>query len=270
MSPKISVLMSVYNNEATVDESISSIVNQTETDWELILWNDSSTDGSLNVLNDWAERDNRIRLFSNEHNMGLAASLNLALEKSRGDYIARMDGDDKSLPQRFTHEAGFLDTHPEYAIVGSAAVLFDHEGEWGTRAVAEVPQKKDFLWGTQFIHPSTMIRHEALLAVGGYRVCRDTLRTEDYDLFMRMYAHGFTGYNISKPLLRYFDPRRPKRVRYKFRISEAKIRLSGFKALGLLPGGLPYVLKPLVVGLLPGRLKRRLQQRRSSVSGGDA
>jgi glycosyltransferase involved in cell wall biosynthesis len=270
MNPKISVLMSVYNNETTVDASIASIAAQTHSDWELILVNDSSTDRSLEVLSNWAKRDNRIRLFSNGRNMGLTASLNRALEKARGEYIARMDGDDVSLPQRFELQAAFLDAHPEHAIVGSSAVLFDREGEWGTRAAHEMPRKKDFLWGSQFIHPSVMMRRSALLAVHGYRDCPDTLRTEDYDMFMRMYASGFSGYNLSEPLLRYYDPRMSKPVHYHFRINEAKVRLSGFRALGLMPIGLIYVIKPLVVGLLPGKLKRRLQQRQNGVKEGEA
>ena len=260
MSPNVSVLMSIYNNEATVDESISSIVNQTFADWEMILWDDASTDRSAEKLKAWVQRDSRIRFFSNTDNLGLAASLNLALQKARGAYIARMDGDDVSLPGRFEKQVAFLDSHPEYAILGSACMLFDEAGDWGTRTARTAPQKKDFLWGSQFIHPTTMMRRNALAAVGGYRVCPDTRRTEDYDLFMRMYVHGFTGYNLSEPMLRYYDRRVPRPVRYAHRVSEAKIRYQGFKALGLMPAGLLYVLKPLVVGLIPRNLKRRLQQ----------
>jgi hypothetical protein len=106
-----------------------------------------------------------------------------------------------------------------------------------------------------------MMRRSALISVDGYRVCRDTLRTEDYDLFMRLYARGYKGYNLAEPLLRYFDPRLPRHVRFRFRVNEVRIRWSGFRALDLLPRGLPYVFKPLAVALLPGGLKRRLQQR---------
>lgn len=268
MIAKVSVLMSVYNNEATADASIASIVNQTHTDWELILWDDASTDGTTEKLKSWALRDSRIRLFSNAWNMGLAASLNLALAEAQGEYIARMDGDDVSLPERFHKQIAFLDSHPEYAIVGSACTLFDESGDWGTRSGCNAPQKKDFLWGSQFVHPAVMMRRDALLAVGGYRVCRDTVRTEDYDLFMRLYAHGFTGYNLSEPLLRYYDKRVPRRVRFAHRINEVKIRFHGFKALGLLPAGLPYVFKPIAVALLPGGLKRRLQHNRQSAKDG--
>ncbi len=268
MSPNVSVLMSVYNNEATVDASIASIAGQTYADWELILWDDSSTDGTAQKLKSWALRDSRIRLFSNAQNLGLAASLNLALAQAQGQYIARMDGDDVSLSERFEKQAAFLDSHPEYAIVGSACSLFDDAGDWGERSGNTVPQKKDFLWGSQFIHPAVMMRRDALKAVGGYRVCRDTVRTEDYDLFMRLYAHGFAGYNLAEPLLRYRDSRVPRRVRFAHRVNEMKIRLHGFKALGLMPAGLPYVFKPLAVALLPGRLKRRLQQNRQTAKDG--
>ncbi len=262
MSPKVSVLMSVYNNEATVDASIASIVNQTFTDWELILWDDASTDGTAKKLKSWELHDSRIRLFSNAENLGLAPSLNLALAQAQGCYIARMDGDDESLPERFQKQTAFLDTHREYALVGSACTLFDDAGDWGKRSGNAAPQKKDFLWGSQFIHPAVMLRRDALTVVGGYRVCRDTVRTEDYDLFMRLYAHGFTGYNLAEPLLRYRDNRVPRRVRFAHRLNEVKIRFRGFKALGLLPVGLPYVLKPIAVAMLPGGLKRRLQHNR--------
>ncbi len=268
MIVKMSVLMSIYNNEATVDASIASIVNQTFTDWELILWDDASTDGTSQKLKSWALRDSRIRLFSNTQNLGLAASLNLALAEAQGEYIVRMDGDDESLPDRFKKQAAFLDSHPEYAVVGSACTLFDDEGDWGERTGSTVPQKKDFLWGSQFIHPAVMVRRDALNVVGGYRVCRDTIRTEDYDLFMRLYAQGFTGYNLAEPLLRYRDSRVPRHVRFAHRLNEVRIRFHGFKALGLLPAGFLYVLKPLVMALLPCGLKRRLQQNRQAAQNG--
>lgn len=267
-SPKVSVLMSVYNNVSSVDASILSIVEQTFRDWEMILWNDASSDGSLDKLLTWQERDDRIKVYSNERNLGLAASLNKALKQSSGAYIARMDGDDISMPDRLMRQVDFLDGNSETAIVSAGCILFDEGGEWGTRNGNPYPQKRDFLWGSQFLHPATVMRREALIAAGGYRVSKDTLRTEDYDLFMRMYALGYRGYNMREPLLYYYEDRKPRRVRFGLRISEAKTRYGGFRQLGLLPGGLPYVVKPLLVGLVPGRLKRKLQKRMSGAAGG--
>ncbi len=261
--------MSIFNNASCVENSIRSIAEQTFRDWEMILWNDASTDESLKVLLEWQEKDARIRVYSNNSNLGLAASLNLALEKSTGKYIARMDGDDIATPERLARQAEFLDSHAQYALVSSACILYDGSGEWGIRRAKAEPQKRDFLWGSQFLHPAVVMRREPLLQVGGYRVCPDTRRTEDYDLFMRMYAKGYTGYNINEPLLYYFETRKPRRVRFSQRISEAKIRHAGFKELGLLPKGYLYVLKPLLVGLVPGKLKRKLQNRANTSKGED-
>ena len=267
--PKVSVVMSVYNNVSSVDASIQSIIDQTFSDWEMILWNDASIDGSEQKLFAWQQKDVRIKVYSNNHNAGLAASLNKALEKASGQYLARMDGDDIAFPDRLQKQVGFLDIHPQYAFVSAGCVLFDGQGEWGTRFGKETPEKRDFLWGSAFLHPATVFRRDALLDTGGYRVCRETLRTEDYDLFMRMYAKGYIGYNIHEPLLYYFESRIPKPVKYTFRCSEARIRYQGFKLLGLMPKGWLYVIKPLLVGLLPGQLKRRLQKRRAPASEGD-
>ncbi len=261
-NPKVSVLMAIHNNVSSVDASIRSIVDQTFTDWEMILWSDASTDGSLQKLMSWKESDNRIKVYSNGTNLGLAASLNKALQKATGVYIARMDGDDVAVSDRLSKQVGFLDANEQYAIVSTGCTLFDELGEWGARSSKQRPQKSDFLWGSQFLHPATMMRKQALDAVGGYRVCNETLRTEDYDLFMRMYAAGHTGYNLQESLLNYYENRKPRHVKLVFRWREMKTRYRGFKELELLPKGLIYVLKPLFVGLIPGKLKRTLQQRR--------
>ena len=266
--PKVSVLMSVYNNASCVDASIRSIVDQTYTDWEMILWNDASSDGSFHKLLKWQACDDRIQVYENGSNLGLAASLNKALEKSAGRYIARMDGDDVAVPDRLMKQVAFLDQNPQAAIVSAGCILFDETGEWGSRNGKPRPLISDFLWGSQFLHPATVMRREALLAVGGYRVCKDTLRTEDYDLFMRMYARGSRGYNLQEPLLYYYENRKPRRVPFSRRMSEAKTRYRGFSELGLMPRGLVYVVKPLLIGLLPGKVKRKLQERKPNTAGG--
>jgi glycosyltransferase involved in cell wall biosynthesis len=253
--------MSIHNDIHTVDRSIASIVCQTYQDWEFLICNDASTDGSMQILLDWAEKDKRISVVENERNIGLAASLNRLLDQARGEYIARMDGDDVSLPGRFEKQVEFLDQNPAYAFVGSSCYLFDETGEWGKRNTIEKPAKENFLWGTRFAHPTVMLRRDALASVGGYRVSRETMRGEDFDLWMRMYARGFIGYNIQEPLFRYYESRNPVRKRkYRYRIDEAIIRAKGYRQLGLLPRGVPYVIKPLLVGLIPYDLKRKIQK----------
>ena len=255
--PKISVIMGIFNGADTLDEAIDSICKQTFDDWELIICDDGSTDSSIKKLTEWCNRDKRIKLIKNMINKGLAATLNHCLEYSLGDYIARMDDDDISYPERFAEQVKFLDNHPEYAFVSSVVDCFDGKLIVRNRFWRkEEPQKKDFLSGTQFVHPATMFRRESLLKIGGYREGRITRRTEDYDLFMRLYAVGFKGYNIQKPLLRYtvnVEGMRKKSL-YRYRLDEARVRYWGFKELGLLPKGLIYVLRPLVVGLIPKKL----------------
>lgn len=261
---KVSVIMGVYNGEATLNQSIQSIVDQSFTDWELIICNDCSTDHTGDIIREWEKRDARIRLIENTENLRLAASLNKCLNASSGEYIARMDDDDISYPDRFKEEVDFLDNHGEYDFVSSQVDGFD-----GKRVIPDYwhrkpePQKKDFLSGSQFIHPVTMFRKDCLLQLQGYRTDRSTRRMEDYDLFMRLYASGYKGYNIQKPLLRYFI--NVKKDNYCYRIDEAKVRLKGFCLLGLMPWGVPYVVKPLLVGLIPKKLLMKLKTRKRKI-----
>lgn len=251
--------MGIYNGSQTMDTAIESISSQSFEDWELIVCDDASSDNTWEKLKKWSEKDPRIKVLQNKKNLRLAGTLNKCLSYASGKYIARMDDDDVSYPERLQEQVVFLEEHPEYAFVGSQA-----DGNDGKRIIPnywkrkEKPQKSDFLEASQFIHPTVVFRKEALLQVEGYRVVKETRRAEDYDLFMRLYAVGFKGYNIQKPLLRYFIDDR--KISYQSRIDEAKVRYQGFKHLGLMPGAWPYVFRPLVVGLIPKKLLRIWKQ----------
>ena len=164
---RVSVIMGVYNGEKTLNAAIQSIVDQTMTDWELIICNDCSTDRTGEVLREWMRREPRIRCLENASNMRLAASLNRCIEAAEGKYIARMDDDDISYPERLWLEADFLDRHPEYGFVSGQIDGFD-----GKRLIPdywhrkEKPEKKDFLSGSQFVHPAVMFRRECLEEMG--------------------------------------------------------------------------------------------------------
>ncbi|MDO4296139.1 MAG: glycosyltransferase [bacterium] len=252
--PKVSVLMGVYNGAAILKTAISSIQKQSFQDWEFIICDDCSTDTSYEILCELAKQDSRIHILRNAQNRKLAATLNRCLKVAKGEYIARMDDDDFSYPERFQKQVDFLETHPEYAFVSSLVDCFDGKQIVRNHFLRpEKPQAKDFLSSTQFVHPATMFRRSALLSVQAYRVCRWTERTEDYDLFMRLYAAGMRGYNIQQPLLRYtvnVSGMQKKRL-YRYRINEAVVRYQGFRAMGLLPKAWPWVLRPLLVGLIP-------------------
>lgn len=265
--PTVSIIMGVYRcrNRANFRASVESVINQTFRDWELLIVDDGSSDGgaTFNVINEVASLDERVVPLRYEKNHGLAYALNYCLERARGKYIARQDDDDFSEPRRLELQIAFLNSHPEFAIVGTGVSLFDVEGEWGRLSLKERPQPRDFLWNSQFAHPTVVMRADALRAVGGYRVAPETRRCEDYDLFMRMYAAGFRGANLQDRLYRYRSGRgASKYSAMPGRIREAKVRLSGFRALGFGLKSLPYVIKPLLLGLVPKPIFDAIQRGR--------
>ncbi|HHX68286.1 MAG TPA: glycosyltransferase family 2 protein, partial [Gallicola sp.] len=203
--PRISVIMGVYNAVNRMDEAIDSIIKQTFTDWEFIICDDGSVDDTYSRLLEWSKIDNRIIPIRNEVNRGLAATLNHCIEHATGEYIARMDDDDYSYPHRFEKQVDFLDNNREYAFCSSIVLLYDGVKTYAPlKNMKEKPEAEDFLRNTCFIHPATVFRAEALKRAGCYRVAKEISRTEDYDLFMHMYALGMKGYNIQEPLLRYY------------------------------------------------------------------
>lgn len=268
---KISVIMGLYNSEATLAASLDSLLAQTYQDFEVILCEDGSRDHTYEIAESYREKFNdSFVLLKNETNRGLAYSLNRCLSAANGEYIARMDADDCAVTERFAKQVQFLDRHPQYGWVGSTAVLFDESGTWGTRSVVEKPLKKDFLMTSPFIHPTVLFRKEVLEAANGYIISKATQRAEDYDLFMRLYALGYRGYNFQEPLLYYRENEETfTRRRYRHRMDEAVIRYKGFQRLDLLPKGILYVLKPLVVGLIPQRILAKLRREETKNKGGE-
>lgn len=253
----VSIIMGIYNmtDEKILRLAIESVINQTFNDWEFIIWDDGSTDNTIEIVKKIIKIDNRIRLLHDDVNKGLASALNSSIKEVRGKYIARMDSDDICHPDRLREELLFLETHSEYGFVGTNVQLIDDEGVWGKRVMPEKPNKDSMLFRSPFVHPTIMIRTEILKGVKGYRVVKETRRAEDYDLFMRLYAQGYKGYNIQKELFQYREDRASLRKRkYRYRVDEAKVRMYGFKRLGLFPKAVPYVIKPLIVGLLPYKL----------------
>ena len=114
--PKISLIMSVYNGEDYLAEAIESVLNQTFRDFELIVINDCSTDSTPEILNGFQERDNRVKVHTNEVNLRLPSSLNKAISLAKGKYVARMDADDICLPDRLEKQYDFMESHPDVAL----------------------------------------------------------------------------------------------------------------------------------------------------------
>ncbi len=247
--------MGSYNprSKQQVVAAVRSLIRQEFSDWELLLYDDGSSEPFAETLREVCRIDGRIRYLRGDCNKGLAYALNQCIRYAEGDYFARMDDDDLSLPARLAEQVRFLDSHPQYQWVGCAAWLFDGGSIWGKQRKPAVPQAKDFLFNSPYIHPTVMFRRKALTQAGGYSESPAVFQCEDYELFLRLHAQGMQGYNLPDVLFCYREGRGAYRKRsYARRIREAEVRLRGFRKLGILtPLTAGYVLKPLLIGLIP-------------------
>jgi hypothetical protein len=175
-----------------------------------------------------------------------------------------MDADDYSAPERLEKELLFLKKHGEYGFVGCRALLFvkNPENCFGEYWFVSRPEEKDFLMTLPFVHASILFRRSALMKVHCYREAMQVFRSEDYDLLMRMYAKGIKGANIPDTL--YYvrtDSDTIKRRKYRYRIPETIVKAEGFHRMGLMPKGVIFAIKPLVVGLIPNKLLIPVKER---------
>lgn len=179
--------MAVYNERPYLEKAVQSVLDQTFDDFEFIIVNDGSTDGSKAVLDRFEQNDDRIRLVHQE-NRGLIASLNRGIDMAEGKYIARMDGDDISHPERFGQQVRFLEDNPEIGILGTQAGKIDAEGNVREGWKRSLPTDSDaatwrLLFNSCFCHPTVMMRHSVAENLGGYAEWAEV--AEDYELFSR-------------------------------------------------------------------------------------
>lgn len=250
---KISILMGIYNCENTLREAIDSIIAQTYSNWHFIICDDGSKDASWEIAKEYAENDpERFLVIKNGKNLGLNATLNKCLALADGDYIARMDGDDISVPERFEKEVDVLNNHPEYDLVSSHMITFDESGEWGCITTLEKPQKRDFPTHVpMFCHAPCMIRKEAFLDVDGYTEDTRLLRVEDYHLWYKFYAKGYVGYNIQEPLYKMRDDRNALHRRtVSARMNGIYATFLGYKMLELPVWMYVYAVKNAMIELI--------------------
>ena len=193
--PKISVIMSVYNGEKYLREAIESILNQTFRDFEFIIINDGSTDKTSEILSSY--NDPRIVIINNKRNIGLTKSLNKGLKMVKGEYIARQDADDVSLPERLERMVNFLDMNRDVGLLGSSFVIIDEKGNKlkSCKFATENKEiKKRLLSGNHF--GSEIFRKTSLEKVGFYR--EEFKYAQDYDLALRISEKYKVG-NLSFP-----------------------------------------------------------------------
>lgn len=240
---KITVIMGIYNCATTLPKALDSLINQTYQDFKVIMCDDGSTDNTYEVANKYVKQfPNTFILLQNKCNIGLNATLNKCLEAADSPLIARMDGDDISLPDRFMTQVKFLEDRPDIDFVSTAMICFDDNGDFMTlRQSSKEPTSKDFINHTAFYHAPVLIRTNALKSVNGYSVDKRLLRVEDYHLWMKLYSAGFKGYNLMTPYYKMRDDRNAKKRRnWLNRKNEVYVKWIGYKMLHL-----PYYVYPL-------------------------
>jgi glycosyltransferase involved in cell wall biosynthesis len=194
--PLVSVLLAVRNDTRFLGEAVESVLAQTLDDLELILVDDASDEPVAEVA------DRRVTLLRNDERRGLAGSLNGALERASGKYVARLDADDVALPNRLERQVERLRNEPRVAVVGSAVRDLDESGVRGRTHVmpaGAVPLRWHALFSSPFFHPTVVVDRE-LLDAHGLRYDESFEESEDYDLWTRLFEHG-DGDNLREPLV---------------------------------------------------------------------
>lgn len=232
---KISVIMGIYNCADTLPEAIDSIIAQTYENWELIMCDDASSDQTYHIAKQYQEKyPGKIKLLHNDVNSKLAYSLNRCLEFATGQFVARMDGDDLSTPDRFEKEIAYLKTHLDVQLVGTAMQQFD-ENRVKMRVIykPEHPDRWTLHKQIPFHHATIMTYKYVYDALGGYTVTERTNRAQDYDLWFRFYAANYVGANL-KEVLYYVreDIKAIKRRTFKVRWNALKTTQYGYRLLG--------------------------------------
>ncbi len=204
---KVSVVIPVHNGERYLTQAIESVLAQTFRDFELLIVDDGSTDGSSAIMDRCARRDARIRILS-QVNRGVSAAGNLGFEKARGEWVARLDADDLFLPDKLQRQIAFIRRHPDVRIVGTLGYFINHAGSIiglvnsdGPFTRAEFERTAGRGEPVFFVHSSTLMHRQTVLAVGGYR--EQFVQAEDVDLWLRMVEKGHLLLKMPEPLLLY-------------------------------------------------------------------
>ncbi len=200
-NPKTSIIMPVYNGEKFLRDSIISTLSQTDQDFELLIADDGSTDKTEEIIKSF--NDPRIKYFKRNHE-GVFSVLNFLIEQSNGKFIARMDADDISNPDRLKKQIYFLESNPEFSLVGSWATIINDKGE--EKGLMDYPPntweniKKYTFLHCPFIHPTVVFKKEMMEKVGAYK--EKYKHIEDYELWTRI-VFKYKCFNIHEPLIKY-------------------------------------------------------------------
>lgn len=203
MLPKVTVLMTIYNGEIYLKECMDSVLNQTFKDFEFLIVDDCSTDGSKAIIKSY--KDNRIRLIENEKNLSQVRSLNIGLDEAAGEYIARMDQDDIMERHRLKKQVDFLNRRPDISVVGTWGQVIDENGRIFTSV--RLPVRNEEIIGAVLscafflMHPSAAFRKDAVINAGKYN--EKIAFSEDYNLWSRLLLKRHKIENIPEYLIKF-------------------------------------------------------------------
>lgn len=259
--PTISVIMGVYNCKNTLKEAIDSILCQTYTDWELILCDDSSVDNTYTIAEEYRNNyPDKIILLKNEQNLGLPETLNRCLAVAKGNYIARMDGDDISLPNRFEKQIKFFEQNPDVDCVGTGMTRFDENGDFDKVFPVIHPDKFTLKLYPLCYHATLMMKKNCYDIINGYVSIPRTLRCEDIDMWFRFASKDFKADNINECLYKVREDRFAlNRRKLKYAINTVKTNFYGFRLLDYPAYLYPFAFKPLVSHFIPYKIKVKLR-----------
>jgi glycosyltransferase involved in cell wall biosynthesis len=262
--PAISVLLPCYNAAGTLPEALASLSRQTFLDFEILAVDDGSTDRTPEILRDWAESDNRLRVVYQTH-AGIIAALNTGLQACRAGIIARMDTDDRSHPDRLKRQAAFMDGNPEIAVVSCLVAGFPagqvREGfqiylGWSNSLVNDEDIRREIFVESPLVHPSVMFRRSWIERAGGYQ---ERGWPEDYDLWLRLYLAGARFAKLPEVLLEWREhPGRLTRTDGRYSLENFLRAKANYLALGPLAGCEAVILWG--AGMLGRRLSKQLSR----------
>ena len=262
--PAISVLLPCYNATATLEETLSSLAQQTFADFEIIAVDDGSTDATLDILLAWARREPRLKVLSRAH-AGIVETLNAGLQACTADYIARMDADDRAHAQRLALQAAYLDAHPEACLVSCRVAGFPagqvREGfsiylDWLNSLLSDEDIRREIFVESPLPHPSVMLRREWAQRVGGYQ---DHGWAEDYDLWLRLYLAGGHFAKLEQVLLEWREhPGRLTRTDERYSLENFLRAKAHYLARGPLVGRDALIIWG--AGMMGRRLAKQLER----------
>jgi glycosyltransferase involved in cell wall biosynthesis len=254
--------MSVYNAEEYLREAVESILNQTYQNFEFIIVDDCSKDNSLAILKEYEKHYTSIKLISNSENLGLTKNLNRAIAESKGEYIARMDADDISEPNRFERQIEYFNTHKDLDILGTFSNDIDGNGVVFRKRTTPIKHKdivKMLPKLCPISHPTVMFKKDSLEKIGFYN---EKYRTsQDLEMWYRAAGAGLMFGNVPEFLFKYrMDTNFLARKTFKFRWNDYKLRIEGFKHINLPWYKYGYALIPIVLGILPSSIYNSLKK----------